>query len=40
LEAYLEVYTHHYLQAKHQQAADVNGAAHCQLRTALQVATA
>ena len=33
LEAYLDVFTHHYLQAKHQVPADLNGAAHQQLRS-------
>ena len=32
LEAYLDVFTHHYLQAKHQQPADRQGAAHRRLR--------
>ena len=32
LEAYLDVFTHHYLQAKHQLPADLHGAAHQQLR--------
>ena len=32
LEAYLDVFTHHYLQAKHQQPPDRNGAAHVRLR--------
>ncbi|PQA75827.1 tRNA-uridine aminocarboxypropyltransferase [Rhodoferax sp. TS-BS-61-7] len=32
LEAYLDVFTHHYLQAKHQQPADRNGEAHGRLR--------
>jgi DTW domain-containing protein YfiP len=32
LEAYLDVFTHHYLQAKHQQPADRQGAAHVLLR--------
>ncbi|APW44537.1 tRNA-uridine aminocarboxypropyltransferase [Rhodoferax saidenbachensis] len=32
LEAYLDVFTHHYLQAKHQQPPDRAGAAHVQLR--------
>jgi DTW domain-containing protein YfiP len=35
LQAYLDVFTHHYLQAKHQLPPDVNGAAHAQLRAAL-----
>ena len=35
LEAYLEVYTHHYLQAKHQQAADLDSPAHQQLQQAV-----
>ena len=33
LEAYLDVFTHHYLQAKHQIPADLHGAAHQQLRS-------
>lgn len=32
LQAWLEVYTHHYLQAKHQLPPDLNGAAHSQLK--------
>jgi hypothetical protein len=32
LEAYLDVFTHHYLQAKHQQPPDRNGPAHVRLR--------
>ena len=32
LQAYLEVYTHHYLQAKHQRPPDFDGDAHAQLR--------
>lgn len=32
LEAYLDVFTHHYLQAKHQQPPDRDGAAHVRLR--------
>lgn len=32
LQAWLEVYTHHYLQAKHQLLPDLNGAAHSQLK--------
>ena len=32
LEAYLEVYTHHYLQAKHQLPADLHSPAHRQLQ--------
>ena len=32
LEAYLDVFTHHYLQAKHQQPPDRQGAAHQRLR--------
>jgi hypothetical protein len=32
LEAYLDVFTHHYLQAKHQQPADRDSAAHQRLR--------
>jgi len=32
LEAYLNVFTHHYLQAKHQQPADLQGAAHLRLQ--------
>ncbi len=32
LEAYLDVFTHHYLQAKHQLPVDVAGAAHLRLR--------
>lgn len=32
LQAYLDVYTHHYLQAKHQLPPDWQGAAHSQLR--------
>lgn len=35
LEAYLDVFTHHYLQAKHQLPPDMNGAAHAQLQAAL-----
>jgi DTW domain-containing protein YfiP len=34
LEAYLEVYTHHYLQAKQQLPADRRGDAHARLRAA------
>jgi hypothetical protein len=33
LEAYLDVFTHHYLQAKHQQPADRESAAHQRLRS-------
>lgn len=36
LEAYLDVFTHHYLQAKHQLPPDVNGAAHARLRLLAQ----
>ena len=32
LEAYLDVFTHHYLQAKHQTPVDANSAAHVRLR--------
>ena len=32
LQAYLDVYTHHYLQAKHQLPPDRDGHAHSQLR--------
>ena len=32
LEAYLDVFTHHYLQAKHQLPVDLAGAAHQRLR--------
>lgn len=32
LEAYLDVFTHHYLQAKHQTAVDTDSAAHVRLR--------
>ena len=32
LEAYLDVFTHHYLQAKHQQPVDADGDAHAKLR--------
>jgi DTW domain-containing protein len=32
LQAWLEVYTHHYLQAKHQLPPDLEGPAHSQLR--------
>ena len=32
LDAYLDVFTHHYLQAKHQLPPDMNGAAHQRLR--------
>jgi DTW domain-containing protein YfiP len=35
LAAYLDVFTHHYLQAKHQISADLNGTAHQQLRSLL-----
>lgn len=35
LEAYLEVYTHHYLQAKHQLPADLHSPAHQQLQQAV-----
>ena len=35
LEAYLEVYTHHYLQAKHQLPPDLASAAHQQLQLAV-----
>lgn len=35
LDAYLDVFTHHYLQAKHQLPPDVDGATHAQLRAAL-----
>ncbi|CAN7652314.1 DTW domain-containing protein [Acidovorax sp. LjRoot74] len=35
LDAYLDVFTHHYLQSKHQLPPDVNGSAHAQLRAAL-----
>jgi DTW domain-containing protein YfiP len=35
LEAYLEVYTHHYLQAKQQQPADARSPAHTRLRQAV-----
>ena len=36
LQAYLDVFTHHYLQAKHQLPPDVNGAAHARLRLLAQ----
>ena len=36
LEQYLEVYTHHYLQAKNQQLPDTNGVAHTAFRAAQQ----
>lgn len=36
LEAYLDVFTHHYLQAKNQLPPDTNSAAHQQLHTALR----
>lgn len=36
LEAYLDVFTHHYLRAKHQLPPDVNGAAHARLRLLAQ----
>ena len=36
LQAWLAVFTHHYLQAKHQLPPDPQGAAHAQLREALQ----
>jgi DTW domain-containing protein len=36
LEAYLDVFTHHYLQAKHQQLPDRTGQAHQRLRTLAQ----
>ena len=36
LDAWLDVFTHHYLQARHQLPADVDGAAHQQLRAAVQ----
>ncbi len=35
LDAYLDVFTHHYLQSKHQLPPDGSGAAHAQLRAAL-----
>ncbi len=35
LDAYLDVFTHHYLQSKHQLPPDASGAAHAQLREAL-----
>ena len=35
LQAYLEVFTHHYLQSKHQLPPDLAGAAHAQLQAAL-----
>ncbi|WP_370679308.1 tRNA-uridine aminocarboxypropyltransferase [Comamonas sp. GB3 AK4-5] len=38
LEAYLEVYTHHYLQAKQQQPADRNSPAHTRLQHAVAAA--
>ncbi len=38
LEAYLGVFTHHYLQAKHQQAPDRDGVAHRRLRELAQLA--
>lgn len=40
LEAYLEVYTHHYLQAKHQRPPDLASAAHQQLGQAVHGAVA
>jgi len=36
LEAYLDVFTHHYLQSKHQLPADWNGEAHEALCTAMR----
>ena len=36
LEAYLDVFTHHYLQAKHQQPPDRTGAAHVRLQEQMQ----
>lgn len=36
LEAYLEVYTHHYLQAKQQQPADLHSPAHARLRDVMK----
>ena len=38
LEAYLDVFTHHYLQAKHQLPVDPNGAAYTQWRSLRQAA--
>ena len=35
LDAYLDVFTHHYLQSKHQLPPDVKGVAHAQLRAVL-----
>ena len=35
LDAYLDVFTHHYLQAKHQLPPDLEGAAHAHLRAAM-----
>ena len=35
LDAWLDVFTHHYLQARHQLPADLQGAAHQRLRAAL-----
>jgi DTW domain-containing protein YfiP len=40
LDAWLDVFTHHYLQARHQLPADVLGAAHQRLQAALQPAAA
>ena len=37
LQAYLDVYTHHYLQAKHQLPPDADGPAHAALRALAQV---
>jgi hypothetical protein len=37
LQAYLDVYTHHYLQAKHQLPPDWQGQAHERLRSWMQV---
>lgn len=38
LDAYLDVFTHHYLQAKHQLPPDADGAAHAQFRAAMALA--
>lgn len=38
LDAYLDVFTHHYLQAKHQLPPDADGAVHAQFRAAMALA--
>ena len=40
LDAYLDVFTHHYLQAKHQLPPDRDGPAHAQLQAAMALASA